>query len=499
MKSKLLLGLFLLKFSISLTAQTITLDAESGNRAVEQANCWAFGATSYTNTSGQVISGTWSVRGNSLSNTSLTSCWITSPWILPADGKISLKVKMENTSGTGGTPPSNYKMVSVRFRAFDPNASFGQGEYIGGQQDYIMQAPVTTAQSIGFEMPAELVKDGKPVKVMFSFSGNGGNNRPNIDDISIPGTYYSDPANGCLPKMDTKDADGDGVSDDDDAYPEDPHRAYNNYLISKGYSTLMFEDLWPAKGDFDFNDLVVDYKMNRITNAKGEIVDIVFTYQVKAIGAGFKNGLGVELTGINPNEVYSVKGNSLKSNIFKMDANGLEAGTKFLTFIAFDNAFDLLPPTGGGVTGVNTTIGAAYRKPKEETVVLSLMKEGVSASGKPLTLRDVTFEQFNPFLIANQNRGVEIHLADKPPTALADAKLFGTRDDASAEGRGVWYKSKKTFMPWALHVGDEVPYPAEKVSIVKAYPFFVDWVKSNGTVYADWYIEKYREEGAIYR
>ena len=29
-----------------------------------------------------------------------------------------------------------------------------------------------------------------------------------------------------------------------------------------GWGTLMFEDLWPAYGDFDFNDFVVNYKIS---------------------------------------------------------------------------------------------------------------------------------------------------------------------------------------------------------------------------------------------
>nr|MCU0376457.1 DUF4842 domain-containing protein [Chitinophagaceae bacterium] len=96
-------------------------------------------------------------------------------------------------------------------------------------------------------------------------------------------------------------------------------------------------------------------------------------------------------------------------------------------------------------------------------------------------------------------RGVEIHLPDMPPTALADRSLFGTKEDASSEGSGRWYKTKNNFLPWALNVSMEVPYPIEKVSLEKAYPYFAKWAQSNGSEYADWYIEKYRENGALYK
>jgi hypothetical protein len=32
------------------------------------------------------------------------------------------------------------------------------------------------------------------------------------------------------------------------------------------YGTLAYEDLWPSKGDYDFNDLVVDYDFNIVKN-----------------------------------------------------------------------------------------------------------------------------------------------------------------------------------------------------------------------------------------
>jgi LruC domain-containing protein len=499
MKHKIFLAILALGTGAIGFSQTLTMNAESGNRSTDQANCWEYGAVGYTNTAAQVISGSWSMRGNSLSNPSLDACWIKSPWVLLANGNITLRVKMENTSGTGGTPPNNYKMVSVRFREFDPNASSFQGAYVGGTQDYLMVAPFTTTQNVSFRVPAELVAAGKPLKVMISFSGVGGNNRPNIDDIVIPGTYFSDPANRCLPIQVAADKDGDGVKDDDDAYPDDKERAFNSYLPTEGFNTLMFEDLWPGKGDFDFNDLVVDYQMKLISNAKNELVDLVFTYKVKAIGAAFKNGLGVELRNIKPSQVFSVKGNSLKTGIHKIAANGLEEGTESLTFIAFDNAFDLLPYAGGGVTGVNTTVGAPAQKIRTETVVINFLQDGKSANGTPVMVKEIRMDQFNPFMIVNQKRGVEIHLPDMPPTALADRSLFGTKEDASSEGSGRWYKTKNNFLPWALNVSMEVPYPIEKVSLEKAYPYFAKWAQSNGSEYADWYIEKYRENGALYK
>ena len=40
---------------------------------------------------------------------------------------------------------------------------------------------------------------------------------------------------------------------------------------ANGWGTLMFEDLWPAYGDYDFNDLVLNYKIQLYMNNKNMV------------------------------------------------------------------------------------------------------------------------------------------------------------------------------------------------------------------------------------
>ena len=491
---KILFSAFTLLISLmSVQSQTLTLDAESGNRTTEQANCWAFGASSYSNLEFR-ISGNWSVRTNQLTSTNLGASWIKSPWMLPGKGNISMKTRLENDRGST-------RAIVIQFVSYDADALSSSKE-AKSKEFYTYNWPTPLdikVRDLTVPVPDEIANSGKPYKIMISFIGSGGTSRAFADDVIIPGTYFSSPADNCLPKIESKDKDGDGINDNDDAYPDDKFRAFNNYLPTSSFSTLMFEDLWPAKGDYDFNDLVVDYKINRVTNASNQIVDILFTYKVKAIGAGFKNGFGVEFTGIPASAVYEVKGSNIKGNVHKFESNGLEAGTKHLTFIAFDNAINELPYAGGGVIGVNTTIGAPKQKVTEKLIILSLMKDGKPANGNALSLKELGFDQFNPFLIVNQIRGREVHLADKAPTALADPKLFNTSDDGSNEGLNRWYKSKNNFLPWALNVSMSVPYPAEKVNIQKGFPLFKDWVESNGVKNIDWYTPSHQILENLYK
>ncbi len=78
------------------------------------------------------------------------------------------------------------------------------------------------------------------------------------------------------------DVDGDGIPDDQDDYPNDPLRAFDNYFPAAGFGSLAFEDLWPGKGDYDFNDVVVDYRFQTVTNALNQVVEIFGTFYGKS-------------------------------------------------------------------------------------------------------------------------------------------------------------------------------------------------------------------------
>jgi hypothetical protein len=68
------------------------------------------------------------------------------------------------------------------------------------------------------------------------------------------------------------DLDGDGVNDVDDEYPNDPLRAFNSYYPALNqYASVAFEDLWPYYGDYDLNDVVVDFKYRLVSNAQNAV------------------------------------------------------------------------------------------------------------------------------------------------------------------------------------------------------------------------------------
>lgn len=286
------------------------------------------------------------------------------------------------------------------------------------------------------------------------------------------------------------DNDGDGVLNGYDDYPNDLSRAFNNYFPSNGFGSLAFEDMWPGKGDYDFNDLVVDYHFCNVTNNNNKLVETYATFVVKATGASYQNGFGFQFAGNNiPQNAINITGNKLSENYISLELNGMESNQNKPTFIVFDNAFNCIPYAGGGM-GVNTSANSPFVKP--DTIILH-----ITYTPGLYTLANLNISAFNPFMIINKIRSKEVHLVDYPPTILANAALFGTVDDAGNTSLNKFYRSKNN-LPWAINIYEKFEYPFEKAGVLKAYLHLADWAQSNGVLYPDWYQSKTGYKNNIY-
>ena len=288
------------------------------------------------------------------------------------------------------------------------------------------------------------------------------------------------------------DTDGDGCTDDVDDYPNDPTRCFDNYFPANGNGTLAYEDLWPAQGDYDFNDLVCDYRFKTVTNNMNKVVEIFGSFTIKAFGAAFHNGFGFQLpnTSVNPASL-SVTGYDLREHYVTLDGNGLEHGQAKPTIIVYDDAYNLMPHPGVGI-GVNTTPGAPYVTPVTMTIHMTF-------SSPLYTMAQINIGNFNPFIMVDKNRGIEVHLPDYPPTSLVNPGYFGQVQDDSKPNIGKYYKTVNN-LPWAINIYESFKYPKEKVDIINTYNHFVQWATSGGTLFSDWYknLPGYRNESNIY-
>ncbi|MCK9204688.1 MAG: LruC domain-containing protein [Bacteroidales bacterium] len=248
--------------------------------------------------------------------------------------------------------------------------------------------------------------------------------------------------------------------------------------ITDNYTTgtVVYEDLWPGKGDYDINDLVVYYKYNLQTNTENKVVNIIAKFYVKAAGAGLKNGFGFQIDGLTSSDIGSVTGYSLQEGYVSLNSNGTEANQAHAVIIAWDNTDNVIHSAGSSFfnTLPNAPVGTA------DTITITVHL------ATPVLTTILGTAPFNPFLIKGLNRAIEVHLPNYIPTSLVDLSYFGTFDDNSDPGTGRYYKTDKN-LPWALNIPVSFDYPFEFIDITQAYNYFAAWAQSGGVLYPDWY------------
>lgn len=238
------------------------------------------------------------------------------------------------------------------------------------------------------------------------------------------------------------------------------------YPSESGFGTLAFEDYWPTKGDYDMNDLVIDYNISCEKSFEGNLNNLTAQFKIRAIGASYNIGFGVEFP-----DFIEVTGAVTSSN-------GLAyTETNNRTVIIFDDARDVI--TENPDHFINTDPALAHVETEIITVSIPVTSTDNNSS------EDWYLPPYNPFIFVN-NRTKEIHLADYPPTEIADISLFNTEDDASAPALGFYYRTSEN-LPWAFHIAETSAYPIEKVEIIQAFPDFFEWAESEGQQATDWY------------
>ncbi len=256
-----------------------------------------------------------------------------------------------------------------------------------------------------------------------------------------------------------QDADGDGVDDNTDEYPNDASRAYTSYFPTSGYQTVAFEDLWPEKGDYDFNDMVLTNNVVYTLDANNDLVDATFTIELDAVGSGFANGLAIVFVDDNANFIaqdiiQSVSGDVIEDpNV----TNGL---------IVFDHVYN-----AQSEYYQNNGVGPS-KTPDVFTFTVTFNSNASNQNIVP----DV-------YIFRSNDRGLEIHLDGFSGTSAANSSYYNTGDDVNGT-----YETASG-LPWVLEVvtpDKSFEHPIEKVDILVAYPEFQVWAESGGSQNQNW-------------
>ena len=234
-----------------------------------------------------------------------------------------------------------------------------------------------------------------------------------------------------------------------------------------------FEDLWPAQGDYDMNDVVVDFKHEREMTRNNT-------------NENFRNIYQTFYLTTYQNYVTLVSGLALKLNTKKKPTSivmkKIASGSDDEETVTFENDGSIYYLTND----VKAELGTTY--------ILELFyKDGVGkddlASVEPFIFRKEANDQ-----------EWEVHIPYATPTAKMDFSYFGKGDDASKVSDNIFFVRSGNY-PFAFYLAgvnidafkDTILLRANESKMIdKLYPDFLDWSLSKGTEKEQWYLSPAR-------
>lgn len=261
------------------------------------------------------------------------------------------------------------------------------------------------------------------------------------------------------------------------------------YPRENGFATLAFEDNWPLVGDYDMNDLVVQYRLSKKISGD-QLVSVTLEGQVVAMGASYHNGFALRLSGLKREHIdesnieYTINGANPRFS-------PLEPERSDAILIVAEDLKDYA--TAGESCRYYRTEQGCGSAVQMQFSITAPMQPGVNAS----SLGEFPLDPFlfaTPGLARNYvfgeapGRRFEIHLKNQAPTEAFQDNFFGRGDDSSNPVEGEYFVNANG-MPWAMNIPYAWKHPIEYMDIKWAYPEFHEHVKSRGELKKDWYLE----------
>ncbi|MCW8328542.1 LruC domain-containing protein [Photobacterium sp. SDRW27] len=239
------------------------------------------------------------------------------------------------------------------------------------------------------------------------------------------------------------------------------------YPSSVEYYIAAYEDNYPVKSDYDFNDLVVAYRVGY--GMEGGLVSSLIVYgYIIARGSGYTHdwylhiGLPDDASGtgtlnlFKPDSVEQVSGYPKSfSQSGSFDQRFLK-GTKSLMQIP-------------GLEFANTEASESLIKGHKFSAAFDF--------DSPLDLTDIAQPPYDPYLHVT-NTGYEIHLPEH-------ASRLGVSVNSS-EGVG-GFKNEQGY-PFVVIIPEDWEPPLERVDLGEAYSTFLGYVSSSGEQDTSWYL-----------
>ena len=256
-----------------------------------------------------------------------------------------------------------------------------------------------------------------------------------------------------------------------------------------------FEDKWPAEGDYDMNDLMINCKheLEFYTHVDGskKLNKERFYLTTYHNYITLKDGLAVDLQGSDIATIYVNKLLPGQTEFASTNYNMYNKMYYYLPEITWDKGESRMWYLTDDITkGENKATGEGVTWVFEVTYTKAINKGQT-------TIR--------PFLWRKLENGkqLEVHLPWNEPTKKVDTTLFGTLADRSnpstkrSNGQKMYYVGSGEF-PFAFYL-EGVNIDVFKNTILKAeneskridtfFPQFLDWSISEGKRNSDWYLK----------
>jgi LruC domain-containing protein len=247
-------------------------------------------------------------------------------------------------------------------------------------------------------------------------------------------------------------------------------RAY--YPSLAGHYLAAYEDLFPQLGDYDFNDLVVAYRVYTDLDQGGSITAIGAEGYLVARGSSYSHdwhlriGLPAAVTGSGSYSVFEPDSNSPLPGYPR--ALNLLGDIDIVPFEDTRSLWSDIDPD----TGIEHFVNTDWRRPLLKGHRFTLHVE----LDNPLAQSALESPPFDPYLYV-RNTGYEIHSPDKAPVLAGSRNL---QDGLSGFSDANGYPFAQVFPEdWLL--------PSEYNDLGKAYPEYLDFVFSGRNTHTDWH------------
>lgn len=222
----------------------------------------------------------------------------------------------------------------------------------------------------------------------------------------------------------------------------------NEYGLLSINGTLMFEDMYPQLGDYDFNDFVARYNLRilyKYSRGKYYAHKMCISVQIRAVGGIYKYEPYIRLTKVKADNIII---ETTEKNVKSIKGPNGEA------IISYKSP---TPPSGYKY----------YNTEKNEMTKPDKFKEIWITLKNPIEYEDVMDKNYNiDMYIAKENHKQEIHLKGYEP-------VYDQHQD---------YADKNNFV-WGIRTWGIFDHAIEGKNFLKAYPQFKGWVTSGGKEY----------------